>query len=321
MNDAALIKASGLKTWFPVHRGILRRVSGYVKAVNDVSIEIHPGKIVSVVGESGCGKSTLAYSLLGLTMPTAGTIQFEDNLIIISQMRSWKPFRKDYQIIFQDPYTSLNPRHTVFKILSEPLLIHGICKRSEIRARVGALLQQVGLSQDSMDRFPHAFSGGQRLRISIARAISLQPKLIICDEVVAALDVSVQAQILRLLMELKTALKLSLLFISHDLAVVKAISDIVHVMYLGKIVESANAQQIFTSPKHPYTQALLDAIPTLDTTGKKRPKILGGDIPSPINLPQGCTFAGRCPKVSSICKEEYPAVSVIENRSWTCHNV
>ena len=171
MNDAALIKASGLKTWFPVHRGILRRVSGYVKAVNDVNIEIHPGKIVSVVGESGCGKSTLAYSLLGLTMPTAGTIQFEDNLINISQMRSWKPFRKDYQIIFQDPYTSLNPRHTVFEILSEPLLIHGICKRSEIRDRVGALLQQVGLSQDSMDRFPNAFSGGQRLRISIARAI------------------------------------------------------------------------------------------------------------------------------------------------------
>ncbi|MDB5049164.1 MAG: Oligopeptide transporter ATP-binding protein OppF [Fibrobacteres bacterium] len=303
---APLLEVQGLKTWFPVVGGVLRKTTGYVKAVNDVTFSMHAGEVLSVVGESGCGKSTLGYSILGLTPPTEGRLTLAGKPIDIGKPSSWNGFRKDFQIIFQDPYTSLNPRHTVFEMLAEPLRAHGICASRDIPDKVAELLKKVGLSPDYMHRFPHAFSGGQRQRIGIARAIGLNPKLIVCDEVVAALDVSVQAQIIRLLMDLKSELGLSLLFISHDLSLVKAISDRVLVMYLGKIVEAAAAPDLFAHPRHPYTAALLESIPTLDRA--RRPKLLGGEIPSPVNLPAGCAFASRCPRAQDRCRKETPAL-------------
>ncbi len=306
MSAERLLEVKGLKTFFPVTGGVFRKTIGHVKAVNDVTFSMRPGEVLSVVGESGCGKSTLGYSILGLTPPTEGSIAFSGRDLAIDRPSAWNPYRKDFQIVFQDPYTSLNPRHTVFEILAEPMRVHGICSPRDLPAAVAALLEKVGLSADYMHRFPHAFSGGQRQRIGIARAIGLKPKLLVCDEVVAALDVSVQAQIIRLLMDLKTELGLSLLFISHDLSLVKAISDRVLVMYLGKIVESAPADDLFAHPRHPYTAALLESIPTLDRA--KRPKLLGGEIPSPVNLPPGCAFAGRCPRAQERCRKESPAL-------------
>jgi oligopeptide/dipeptide ABC transporter ATP-binding protein len=304
MSAAPLLAARNLKTWFPVTGGVLRKTVGHVKAVNDVSLSLHAGEVLAVVGESGCGKSTLGYSLLGLVQPTGGELELAGKRIDIRRPSSWDPFRKDFQIIFQDPYTSLNPRHTLFEILAEPMRVHAIAPERELPERVASLLSKVGLAPDYMHRFPHAFSGGQRQRIGIARALALSPKLIVCDEVVAALDVSVQAQIINLLMELKREFGLSLLFISHDLSLVKAISDRVLVMYLGKIAEEAAAGDLFSAPRHPYTAALLESIPTLDRG--RRPKLLGGEIPSPVNLPPGCPFAGRCPKVQDRCRRETP---------------
>lgn len=301
-----LLAVRNLKTWFPVTGGVFSKTVGHVKAVNDVTFSIGEGEVVSVVGESGCGKSTLGYSVLGLVTPTGGELDLAGKRIDIGAGSSWDHFRKDFQIIFQDPYTSLNPRHTVFEVLAEPMRVHGICPEREMADRVAALLSKVGLSPDYMHRFPHAFSGGQRQRIGIARALCLNPRLIVCDEVVAALDVSVQAQIIRLLMELKSELGLSLLFISHDLSLVKAISDRVLVMYLGKIVEEASARELFAAPRHPYTAALLASIPTLER-GRK-PQLLGGEIPSPVNLPAGCSFAGRCPRVQDRCRREHPTL-------------
>jgi oligopeptide/dipeptide ABC transporter ATP-binding protein len=301
-----LLAVRNLKTWFPVAGGVLKKTVGYVKAVNDVSLSMHAGEVLAVVGESGCGKSTLGYSILGLVAPTGGELELNGKRIDIRRPAAWNPFRKDFQIIFQDPYTSLNPRHTLFEILAEPMRVHAIAPERELRDRVAALLSKVGLAPDYMHRFPHAFSGGQRQRIGIARALALNPKLIVCDEVVAALDVSVQAQIINLLMDLKSELGLSLLFISHDLSLVKAISDRVLVMYLGKIAEAAATADLFAAPRHPYTAALLESIPTLDRG--RRPKLLGGEIPSPVNLPPGCPFAGRCPKVQDRCRRETPAL-------------
>jgi len=303
-SSAPLLAVRNLKTWFPVTGGVLKKTVGYVKAVNDVSFSMHAGEVLAVVGESGCGKSTLGYSVLGLVAPTGGELELNGKSIDIRRPSAWNPFRKDFQIIFQDPYTSLNPRHTLFEILAEPMRVHAIAPERELRDRVAALLAKVGLAPDYMHRFPHAFSGGQRQRIGIARALALNPKLIVCDEVVAALDVSVQAQIINLLMDLKSELGLSLLFISHDLSLVKAISDKVLVMYLGKIAEEAAASELFKAPRHPYTAALLESIPTLDRS--RRPKLLGGEIPSPVNLPPGCSFAGRCPKVHERCRRETP---------------
>ncbi len=315
-----LVRARNLKTWFPVRGGVFSTVRNYVKAVNGVDVEAGKGEIVSIVGESGCGKSTLGYSLLGLVKPTGGEISLDGLSVDMSAKSSWRPFRKDFQIIFQDPYTSLNPRHTVFEILSEPMLIHRVCGKNEVRERSVGLLEKVGLSPEYLDRYPHEFSGGQRQRIGIARAISLEPKLIVCDEVLSSLDVSVQAQILRLLMDLRREMGLSLVFISHDLSVVRAISDRVHVMYLGKIVETAAPDTLYLNPRHPYTKALLDAIPTTDTSGNNRPKVLEGEIPSPIDLPTGCSFAGRCSRAVDICGKEYPETSGDYGHSWTCHN-
>lgn len=306
MSSAPLLEVKNLKTYFPVTGGVFRKTIGHVKAVNDVSFTMNPGEVVAVVGESGCGKSTLGYSILGLTPPTEGSLTLSGKSLDIRQPKSWNSFRKDFQIVFQDPYTSLNPRDTVFEILAEPMRVHGICAEKDLRTEVGLLLEKVGLPIDAQFRFPHAFSGGQRQRIGIARAIALKPKLLICDEVVAALDVSVAAQIIHLLLSIKKDLGLSLLFISHDLSLVKAISDRVLVMYLGKIVESGSAEALFSHPQHPYTLALLESIPTLNPA--KRPKLLGGEIPSPVNLPSGCAFAGRCGKVQARCRQETPAL-------------
>jgi oligopeptide/dipeptide ABC transporter ATP-binding protein len=306
MNSIPLLEVKGLKTYFPVTGGVFRKTVGHVKAVNDVSFAMVPGEVLAVVGESGCGKSTLGYSILGLTPPTEGSIALSGKPIDIRRPQAWNAFRKDFQIVFQDPYTSLNPRDTVFEILAEPMRVHGICAAKDLRAEVGVLLEKVGLPADAQHRFPHAFSGGQRQRIGIARAIALKPKLLICDEVVAALDVSVAAQIIHLLLDIKKEMGLSLLFISHDLSLVKAISDRVLVMYLGKIVESAPTEDLFDHPQHPYTVALLESIPTLNRA--KRPKLLGGEIPSPVDLPAGCAFASRCGKVQERCRQESPTL-------------
>ncbi len=318
MNGEAIVSVNNLKTWFPLRAGLLKRITGYVKAVNNVSFEVGKSEIFALVGESGSGKSTLAYSLLGLTLPTAGEIYLTGKPINIKKSSSWKPFRKDFQIVFQDPYTSLNPRHTVFEILSEPMIVHGLCGKREARDWVVELLNKVELSADYLNRYPHAFSGGQLQRLGIARAISLNPKLMVCDEVVASLDVSVQAQILQLLIQLKRELGLSLVFISHDLAVVKAISDRIGVMYLGRIVESASTRDLFNRTRHPYTKALIEAIPTADTSGKNRPKVLEGEIPSPVDLPVGCYFAGRCPCAKTDCLETYPDFTSEGTHSWAC---
>lgn len=311
-----IIETRNLKTFFPVRGGIFQTVRNYIKAVNDVTLEIKEGEIVSIVGESGCGKSTLGLSILGLAPVASGEIFLSGNSIAIENPHSWSPFRKDFQIIFQDPFTSLNPRHTIYRILSEPLIVHKIYSRQNVRDGVVALLEQVGLSPDYMQRFPYAFSGGQRQRIAIARSIGIHPKVIVCDEVVSALDVSVQAQIVHLLMELRESMGLSLLFITHDLSLVKAISDRIYVMYLGKILESEPTKELFNNPQHPYTEALLNSIPTLDRS--RRPQILGGEVPSPVNLPKGCIFRSRCSYAQNICEKTHPELIPRNNGLVSC---
>ena len=311
-----LLAARKLSTHFPIRGGVFKKAVGSVRAVHEVSLEIQTGEIVGLVGESGCGKSTLGFSLLGLTPPTSGEILLMGSSIDIHKSSSWKPFRRDFQIVFQDPYTSLNPRLTVFELLAEPLATHGLVKRSELREAASDLLRRVGLSTDALDRFPHAFSGGQRQRLCIARALGLKPKLIVCDEIVSALDVSVQAQIVNLLLDLKREHGLSLLFITHDLSLVRSIADRVLVMYLGSIVETAAAADLFRAPRHPYTKALMDSIPTLDRN--KRPKPLEGEIPSPAAPPPGCAFARRCSRVMARCRVERPELVAEGNRSVAC---
>ena len=297
--------------------GVFHKVTNYLKAVNDVTLKVEEGEIVAVVGESGCGKSTLGLSVLGLVPATSGEVFLSGNPIDIKNPGAWKPYRKDFQVIFQDPFTSLNPRHTIYRILSEPLLVHKISTKKTVKDGVANLLDQVGLSPDYTHRFPHAFSGGQRQRIAIARSIGISPRMIMCDEVTSALDVSVQAQIIQLLLELKTRMGLSLLFITHDLSLVKAISDRIYVMYLGKIVESEPTKELFTNPQHPYTEALLKSIPTLDR--KKRPQIIKGEVPSPLNLPPGCIFESRCPYTKNRCKENHPDLLPRNNGQVACY--
>ncbi|MBF0432972.1 MAG: ATP-binding cassette domain-containing protein [Fibrobacteria bacterium] len=312
-----VLQVRHLKTWFPVTGGVFKRVQHYLKAVDDVSISINESEIIAVVGESGCGKSTLGRSILGLTPVRDGEIVLSGHKLDIKKRASWDPFRKEYQIIFQDPYSSLNPRHTVFEILSEPLLVHKICSKKDVRERVGDLLEKVGLSKDYIDRFPHAFSGGQRQRLGIARVIGLSPRLIICDEIVSALDVSVQAQIIHLLLKLKKEMNLSLMFISHDLSLINTISDAVYVMYLGKIVESGLREEIFNAPRHPYTQSLLKAIPTLDINSP--PIILPGEPPSLSHVPAGCSFHSRCPFKQDKCVKEIPPLQGEDFPQVACH--
>jgi peptide/nickel transport system ATP-binding protein/oligopeptide transport system ATP-binding protein len=300
----SLVRIRNLNTWFPVRSGIFRRRTGWVYALNDIDLNIESGEVLALVGESGCGKSTLGNSLLGLVLPTSGTIEFDGRTIDIGKPSSWNDIRTDLQIIFQDPYSSLNPRHTVFQILAEPLLLHRQATRKNVREKVAELLSLVRLPADCMDRYPHAFSGGQRQRIGIARAIGLRPKLIVCDEVTSALDVSVQAQIVELLLDLKKKFALSLLFITHDLSLVRHIADRVAVMYAGRIVEMAPVEKIFDSPAHPYTRALLDAIPVLDRN--KKPILLEGEVPSATVQHRGCVFQSRCAHAQDRCRSELP---------------
>lgn len=295
--QAPLLEVENLKVHFPVKEGIISRAKSFCKAVDDVSFSIGRGETFGLVGESGCGKSTLGKAVCRLLRPTAGAIRFEGHPIESLSKSLMRPYRRDMQIIFQDPAESLNARHTVGEILAEPFVIHKIGDGPERARRVQSLLDKVGLPRSSAEKYPFEFSGGQRQRIGIARAIALEPKLIICDEPVSALDVSVQSQILNLLMDLQQEMNISYLFIAHDLSVVRVISDRVGVMYLGKFVEIADGDELFKNPMHEYTKALISAIPVPDTRTDKRKArtVLRGDVPSPINTPPGCAFARRSP--------------------------
>ena len=304
----SLLSVQGLSKRFAVRGGVLRGVKAWVQAVNDVSFELSAGETLGIVGESGCGKSTLGRTILQLDPPSKGQVLFQGQSQIGLSRRQLMPFRRQAQMVFQDAYEALNARHTVGRILIEPYEIHGLGSGTEREAWARDLLARVGLPAESFDRYPHEFSGGQRQRIGIARAIALNPQLLVCDEPVSALDVSVQSQIMNLLMDLQRERDLGMVFIAHDLAVVKHLSHRIAVMYLGRIVEMGPAQALFERPKHPYTRALLDAIPTVDVTAEQPLKPLEGDVPSPINMPSGCAFRTRCPYASEVCASGIPAL-------------
>lgn len=305
-----LLEVHGLKKYFPISKGLLGRTAGYVKAVDDVSFSLDRNQVLGLVGESGCGKTTVGRCILRLIEPTAGTVRFDNRDILSLKGSELKSIRRNLQVVFQDPLSSLNPRMTVRNIVAEPLLIHKITKGKELEERVVRLLDDVGLAKSHLNRYPHEFSGGQRQRIGIARALALKPSLIIADEPVSALDVSVQAQIINLLIDLKKEHGLSYLFIAHNLAVVKHISDNIAVMYLGHIVESGPVGALCDNPLHPYTKALLSAVPipqVIDADKRKtRKRILQGDVPSPSNPPSGCVFHTRCPIAKPECKQVAP---------------
>ncbi len=324
MPDAAepLLSVQHLQKYFPIRRGVLSRVAAHVKAVDDISFDINKGETFGLVGETGCGKTTAGRAVLRLVEPDAGKIRFDgvDLLSLSKQELRWK--RRDMQIIFQDPYASLNPRMTIRTIIGEPFAIHHLASGSERNDRVADLLKTVGLDSSVMNRYPHEFSGGQRQRIGIARALALKPKLIVADEPVSALDVSIQAQIINLLADLQQQFGLTYLFISHAIPVIEHISTRIGVMYLGKLVEVGTSAQICTAPKHPYTQALLSAVPIPDPAAKKQRIILRGDVPTPINPPAGCRFHTRCPIAVDRCKVDEPPLRQIEDgRDAACHLV
>ncbi len=318
-----LLKVENLQKYFPIRKGIVvQKHVGDVKAVDGVSFDIRRGETLGMVGESGCGKSTIGRTILRLLEPTKGTVTFEGKILNDLSGEEMRKMRSQMQMIFQDPYASLNPRMRVGDIIGEPILIHGVSKRAEREKRVRKLLDVVGLSPYHGARYPHEFSGGQRQRIGIARALSVNPKLIVCDEPVSALDVSIQAQVINLLEDLQRDFNLTYLFIAHDLSIVKHISDRIVVMYLGKMVELCNSEELYKNPQHPYTIALLSAIPVPDPTVKRDRIILKGDVPSPVNPPSGCRFHTRCPKVQGICKEQDPEFKDIGNGHFVaCHLV
>jgi oligopeptide/dipeptide ABC transporter ATP-binding protein len=307
-----LLKVDNLCKHFPIRRGVLSRVVGWVRAVDGVSFEVYRGETLGLVGESGCGKTTLARSILRLTDITSGEVTFDGVPIFKQNAADMRKLRKRMQIVFQDPYGSLNPRLTVGSMIAEAIKIHKLAAGDAVRERVVELLDRVGIPAEYMNRYPHEFSGGQRQRIGIARALAVSPELIIADEPVSALDVSIQAQIINLLKDLQEALDLTYLFIAHDLGVVEYISDRVAVMYLGRIVELAPASQLYRAPKHPYTQALLSAVPSLDPAVRRQRVLLPGDIPSPADVPRGCAFHTRCPHAMSICREQTPPYREVE---------
>ena len=307
MSTNGFLEVRGLKKYFPIKRGVLSRVIGNVKAVDSISFTIREGETMGMVGESGCGKTTAGRTILRLLEPTEGQVYFEGESVYDVKRRDIRHIRRNMQIIFQDPYSSLNPRVTVGGMLTEILKFHKLAKsQKEIKDRVGYLLDVVGLNPQHANRYPHEFSGGQRQRIGIARALCVEPKFIVCDEPVSALDVSIQAQILNLLQDLQGQFHLTYLFIAHDLSVVEYVSDRVAVMYLGKIVEITDSKTLYSNPLHPYTKALLSAVPVADPDYKLSRIVLKGDVPSPAAVPPGCPFHPRCPEAKEFCKEIIP---------------
>jgi len=309
--EDVLLEVNNLRKYFPIRGGIFSRVVANVKAVEDVSFKVQRGEVVGLVGESGSGKTTVGRSILRLIEPTAGEVKFDGVDITKLNKATMREYRKRMQIIFQDPFASLNPRMSVGDIIGEAMTIHNLARGREREQRVASLLERVGLSPNHMRRYPHEFSGGQRQRIGIARALAVDPEFIVADEPVSALDVSIQAQVVNLLLDLKEELGLTLLFIAHDLGVVEYISDHVVVMYLGRIMEIAPSRELYANPVHPYTEALLSAVPIPDPTVKRERIILQGDIPSPINPPSGCVFRTRCPIATKECAEVVPPLEEV----------
>lgn len=315
-----LLTVKNLKKYYPITGGVFGKEVGVVKAVDDVSFSVKKGETLGLVGESGCGKSTTGRSLLRLIEPTSGEVYFEEKAVTSLKKEELRQIRRDMQIVFQDPFASLNPRHNIERILEEPLMVHKMGASAERRKKVHEMLEIVGLSSYHAQRYPHQFSGGQRQRIGIARALMLHPKLIVADEPVSALDVSIQSQVLNLMQDLQKEFGLTYLFIAHDLSVVRHISDRVGVMYLGRLVELTTSEQLYDNPLHPYTQALLSAVPSADPDQKKERIILQGDVPSPANPPSGCTFHTRCPLVKDVCKSVRPEFrDVGDGHFVACH--
>ncbi|MCA0452445.1 MAG: dipeptide ABC transporter ATP-binding protein [Chloroflexi bacterium] len=320
-----LLEIIHLKKHYPITQGLLKRTVGYVKAVDDVSLTLNEAQTIGLVGESGSGKSTLAHTVMRGITPTAGTVIFHDQTrgavdVAHADSSTLRQVRRNMQMVFQDPFSSLNPRMTVLDIIAEPLEVNGIAKGKAAQERVAELLQLVGLRPEYMRRYPHAFSGGQRQRIVVARALALNPRLVLMDEPTSALDVSIQAQTLNLLKELQSRLNLSYLFISHDLGVVEHVSDLVAVMYVGRVVEIAPTNQLYQKPQHPYTEALLSSIPKPDPTRKKQRIPITGEIPNPANPPSGCHFHPRCPYAQEVCKRETPLLREVKPGQFSaCH--
>lgn len=317
-----LLDVTSLSTYFPVKKGLFSRTTGHIRAVDDVSFSLYPGEALGLVGESGCGKSTLARTILKLEQAKSGSIFFQGQDVLSVNATAMRKLRRHMQVVFQDPFSSLNPGMTVRDLITEGMMVHGLIHKAKRGEAARKLLREVGLSDEMANRFPHEFSGGQRQRICIARALALQPDLMICDEAVSALDVSIQAQVMNLLMKLRKNYNLAFLFISHDLSVIAHFCDRIAVMYLGKIVETGTASEIMHAPRHPYTKALLDAIPRVGEKQKERPR-LTGDIPSPSDPPQGCPFHPRCRFAIDTCKQTLPELEACEDAKHlaACHRM
>ena len=320
--QAALLDVKDLQVYFPIRRGLMKRVVGHVHAVESVSFSVRPREVFALVGESGCGKSTTGSAVLRLIQPTGGRVIFKGDDLGKLTDEEMRLKRRDMQFIFQNPYSSLNPRMNVWKLLSEPLKVHFQLSPQELRERVEEMLRRIGMTPDQLERYPHQFSGGQKQRISIARALITHPSFVVADEPVSALDVSIQAQILNLMMELQQDMELSMIFISHDLNVVRHISNSVGVMYLGSLMETGDTEKVYRHPAHPYTQALLSAVPSHDPLHKSRHIVLEGDVPNPADPPSGCPFHTRCGRCTQECRESRPALREIGPRHFAaCHHL